>query len=333
MSKKITYLLGAGASFGTIPIVGEFNKSFLDFARNFDSNFSSVEPNLCHRLNICANDVSAHSTVDTYARVLYISGQLDKLKELKYFLSLYFYLEQRSKRSAPRYDLFFAALLGGYQGAPKLPSNVRILSWNYDNQLELSAAKFFKCNHIHQVRSYLPVYPALETARMRPSFYAGFLIHKLNGSAELVFDQMKDRVEGTLNLKTGNHGPLHQDQEILDYLKGFNAEIRKSMLHYSWENDLAIDDYRTKALESIKGTQVLVVIGYSFPTFNRNVDKKTLEAIGDTLEKVYMQAPSSDVNESISRIEALLSVDTSIPVIPITSLNEFYIPFEFEGIY
>ena len=333
MSKKITYLFGAGASFGTIPIVGQFNESFSDFARNFKEDFSLRFPNLCNDLRECADTVATHSTVDTYAKVLFFSGDHDRLRKLKYFLSLYFYFEQRSKPCGARYDLFLAAIMGGYQGSPKLPSNIRVLSWNYDNQLELSAAKFFKCNNIHQVRQHLPTYPAFENLNMRKGFYDGFLFHKLNGSAELALDQIRRKVVGTLNLRTQNDESVQKDADLVEHLNTYNREHLDSMLHYSWEDGDEIGYYREKALESIEGTEILVVIGYSFPTFNRDIDKTTLSSISKSLKKVYVQAPAGDVDESITRIKALSDGGLDGKVHAITSLNEFYVPFEFEGVY
>ena len=334
MSKKITYLLGAGASIGAIPIVGSFNDAFLKFAGNFEVNYHGSDNNICKDLHQCAQDVAAHSTVDTYARMLYFTGESEKLQKLKYFLALYFFWEQHSKPHDKRYDLFLAAILGGDPGRPKLPTNIRVLSWNYDNQVELSACKFFKADSVGQLRKHVPIYPAYENVEMKPSFYRnGFLFHKLNGSADLTVDDMKRKVVGVLNLNSKNQTVVQNDPHLLEYLKVYRSQIHRTMLHYSWEEETEISYYRDEAFNSIKGTEILVVIGYSFPTFNRIMDKTILSKMSDTLEKVYVQAPQDDVNESITRIKALSSGELEGMVHPITSLNEFYIPFEFEGVY
>lgn len=335
MSRKITYLLGAGASIEAIPVVDGFNESFRDdFAKPFKEQFNLIHTELCSDLMQCTNEIAMHSTVDTYARMLYFSGEQEKLRKLKYFLALFFFWKQRSKQHDKRYDLFLAAILGGYVGRPKLPTNIRILSWNYDNQFELSAAKFFNCDSVSQVRKQVPIYPAYENIEMRRSFYDnGFLVHKLNGSADLTIDQMRSQVVGGLNINSTNSVAIRQDSYFTDYINSYKSTIRKSMIHYSWEDDNEISHYREKAFKSIDGTEILVVIGYSFPTFNRLTDKRILSKISNTLEKVYVQAPAGDVNESITRIKALSDGSLDDKVYPITSLNEFYIPFEFEGIY
>lgn len=335
MSRKITYLLGAGASIEAIPVVDGFNKSFReDFALPFKEQFNLIHTELCSDLMQCVSEIAMHSTVDTYARMLYFSDEQEKLIKLKYFLALFFFWKQHSQQHDKRYDLFFAAILGGYPGRPELPTNIRILSWNYDNQLELSAAKFFKCDSVKQVRMHVPIYPAYENIEMRRSFYdKGFLVHKLNGSADLTIDQMRGQVVGGLNVNSKNPVAIYEDPFLKDYINSYKSTIRKSMIHYSWEEDAEISHYREKALESIQGTEILVVIGYSFPTFNRLTDKTILTNISKSLEKVYVQAPPDAVNESITRVKALSDGSLDDKIYPITSLKEFYIPFEFEGVY
>ena len=55
---------------------------------------------------------------------------------------------------------------------------------------------------------------------------------------------------------------------------------------YSWENNPVFDNIRTNALKATKETDILIIIGYSFPTFNRNIDKSILKNM-IRLKKVF----------------------------------------------
>lgn len=332
MNPKITYLFGAGASFGILPIVKDFNDGFLKFANNFNINMSSAEQVLRDEFISCAEDVGVHSSVDTYARMLFLSGQREKLRKLKFFLSLYFYFEQRKKGVNVRYDLFFGAIMGGYPGDPRLPRNIRILSWNYDSQFELSASKFYKTSNTVEVRSRLPIYPKIDGRMFLPSFYEGFLIHKINGSADCQVSHDDKVLSGIPIPSVCGEVGIWNDTAILEYLKYFEGQGRQNLFAYSWEESPVMDYYRNQALKSIEGSKYLVVIGYSFPTFNRGTDKKFFETIAATVDKIYIQAPEKDVDSIIIRAKALLG-GLRPEIVPITDVDEFYIPFEFEGDY
>ena len=333
MQPKITYLFGAGASFGILPIVKEFNEGFVKFAKDFNLNMTSAEQSLRNEFIKIAEEVKAHSSVDTYARVLFLSGQREKLRMLKFFLSIYFHFQQRMKGVNLRYDLFFGAIMGGNSGDPRLPKNVRILSWNYDSQFELSAAKFYKSSTAIESRGRLPIYPKLDGTTMMNYFYEGFLIHKINGSADLQISY-DDKVFPGLSIPINDQGStIWTDVEVVKYLKYFSEGGRQSLFAYSWEENTVMDYYRAEAIKSVVGSESLVVVGYSFPTFNRGIDKQILWSVTESLRKIYIQAPKEHVDSIIIRVKALLPDRIGAEIVPITDVDEFYIPFEFEGDY
>jgi hypothetical protein len=94
------------------------------------------------------------------------------------------------------------------------------------------------------------------------------------------------------------------------------------LVNFAWESS-HIQDYLAKAEEIAKLTSILVVIGYSFPFFNREIDRRIIRSMTN-LTKVYIQ----DINpESI--IERLSSIITeSKNIIPIEDVEQFYLPPE-----
>lgn len=83
--------------------------------------------------------------------------------------------------------------------------------------------------------------------------------------------------------------------------------------------------------KAIQDTEVLVVIGYIFPFFNREIDREILKYMPN-LKKIYIQDPNAEQIES--SLDSLYSIQhTGITkvnenVMPITNTSQFYLPPE-----
>ena len=118
MREQITYILGAGASYHSIPIVNTMNQRMLMFLNLFkefknykDSPgtvFISTQASLkdmykpylhqgFEKYREVVEEAVKHYTVDTYARKLWLQNKKIKLKTLKEFLCLFFAFEQSSR--------------------------------------------------------------------------------------------------------------------------------------------------------------------------------------------------------------------------------------------
>ena len=165
---------------------------------------------------------------------------------------------------------------------------------------------------------------------------------------------MNGTIGGTLK-KEGNYKPIIMDysligksvsKEVLQNIvknilfRFYTIENRIQMLGnikdepfdnfptilYSWEEDSVFKTVRNNALKATRDTNILVIIGYSFPTFNRTIDKNLLHNMG-RLEKVFIQSPESSIKGVMQRFNSLYEYDVEIE--PITNVEEFYIPFEY----
>ncbi|MEI9954873.1 MAG: hypothetical protein WDM90_00825 [Ferruginibacter sp.] len=77
----------------------------------------------------------------------------------------------------------------------------------------------------------------------------------------------------------------------------------------------------------IDGTTIIVIIGYSFPFFNREIDKiifGNLMSPGP-IKKIYYQDPVL-TGEQL-RAQFLLNPD--IPIVHIKEVENFHVPFEY----
>lgn len=356
MTTNITYLLGAGASFEALPIVDQIPKRLGVFANDFRINSFEFTIKNEQKSNIAEehlskfdlideqrieyekikkfyNDIvwlkeesNKHTSIDTFAKKLYLQKNKPSLKKLKYILSCFFIYEQTFNFDK-RYDSFFASIL---ESLTEIPNNVKILSWNYDSQLEIAFSNFTN-NTIENSRDDLNIFS------------------KGNSLTSLKKDKKFSvfKINGTTNVKTNNN-------EIYDLVKNYNIdkvnlvssflEIYSSRklfsthipnMSFAWENFNEELKFYNDLRNSVENTDILIVIGYSFPFFNRKIDKFILDSM-DNLKKIYVQDPSN-AEDIIEKIKGLIPDKDANhegylgPIIyqKKTFTDQFFIPIEF----
>ena len=99
------------------------------------------------------------------------------------------------------------------------------------------------------------------------------------------------------------------------------VQTGKSDIRYAWE------DKTNSLLDNLNDLDIvdidqLIVIGYSFPYFNKDIDKKILSQM-QNLKKIFLQFPKG-VHDSIRQRIQSFNIDCEIIDIDFTDL--FYIP-------
>jgi hypothetical protein len=325
---KIVYLLGAGASCKCLPTVAQIKDRIpilIESLKNDKYLLNDQHPLIEGKINsevidrfiddlAWMNDLNSnHYSIDTVAKKFSLTNDERNYKRLKLIISNYFLIEQKLNKPDDRYDFFFASILSdGIQ----LPKDIKILSWNYDNQFELSFSEYCHDKTTNTARHILQVHE---------KFYRG--IHQVD-------DPFIYRINGSLGQfsRDGNYNSfldMFQSSErdfirriVVNHFTSLSSNNFYSGLSYSWERPGITSDSIEKIM---KNCQVLVTIGYSFPFFNREIDRKILSS--PNLEKIYIQNPNSEeIEEKIKGIH-LFSSNTQF--IPNKSTSEFLIPFEF----
>lgn len=350
----VVYLMGAGASFGKrgkedlfhkveinsgdavstsyiqyanilegMPLVIEIPQRILyicDLIRNSDSttdfyvtqtSFEFTKDLLVKDLMWLYDGAIKHATIDTFAKKLFLTGRVEEYNKLKKMLAIYFIIEQVINKPDSRYDTFLANIL-----TPNLeiPDRIKILTWNYDSQFEIAFNEYksqintprdIGCYSLHD-----------NDLTIQPSIF------KINGTASF-----KDW--GSLANVKNNSNKL--SKEVVDkIIKAYKDDI--SLLSFAWENT-GLKNSNTAVrtfIQNIQFAKTLVVIGYTFPFFNRLVDKEIIGSLNN-LKKVYIQDPRAD--EVAQSIDAVLASSQKPPInplsiIPITNCNQFYLPTE-----
>lgn len=99
----------------------------------------------------------------------------------------------------------------------------------------------------------------------------------------------------------------------------------QNCIKYAWENDPKILE---KCKTILKNTDVLIIIGYSFPAFNRKIDSELLKSLKQDA-KIYYQDPFAS-KSVINNIQKSINQDFKIELIDKEiDLKNFYIPNEY----
>lgn len=293
MKKQILYLLGAGASAGALPMISDFlnrvelqikylksiNLDLLksDSPINFIGVFGTYLEELTYLENILRN--SDTPSIDTIAHSYYISGRTNEYFRLKRIYSLFLLLEQRLNFHDRRYTQFISSIISSE--TKRLPDNIRVLSWNYDNQFELAYSHFTHNSNLENVRSEIG-YNAIES-EVVPE---GFSFTKINGSID-----MKELIH-LADIKT-----ITQNRDIdsqFVQLKGFLVIVNNTYnlfehkaIEFAWEKNISSSNFI-----QFQNVTDVVVISYSFPDINNTIDRMFFSTIKN-LENVYIQCGDS----------------------------------------
>lgn len=371
---KVIYLLGAGASANALPTYANFKarlelfKAFLDYRKQDvdESNLKTGprEDSLLDSLDFLLKEMNYHSTPDTVVKKYFHLDDQYSIRRIKATLICYFLYEQKiselfigiDKDSNPvfqqrlpvdhRYDALMASLLIPERGL-SLHKNVSILSWNYDYQLELAFNRYQIRKDILTSRIALNSYPDPFTNHSVPIHFTGFAVLHLNGVA---FGKPENPIRISLfNADFFTKDNLPVDDLFFIYRQfmfskdenGFPEKPIDPFFYFAWETTWRDNreltwknEIKTAAIHLAKEADTLIVCGYSFPSFNRAIDK---EIIGNMrgLKRLYLQTENPEViinpiNE-IRKSAGMIAIDAEN--IYVSGIKQgFPIPGDWEGL-
>lgn len=344
---KITYFLGAGASFNALPIWKGQGDSMVEVANHIRTaiNNTDVKNNpetadlfnnselidLANKMSNYGSLAVEFGSIDVYARRLHLLGEIDELNDLKYHLSVYFDLwenfiyknqviDRNTKTHYQKIDKRYYSLLSvlleknGY--TPKLNDLVSFISWNYDLQMEMAYKSFLpnSANSLDEINSGFKFLADKENDEDLD------IIH-LNGHRGV----FKNEGKTYSNVKDNLHDSFEK------YLLGLldnTTQFRRSKIDYSkcmkyaWETESKSLEYAKKVM---RDTDILIIIGYSFPSYNRKIDS---ELINEFEKKSSRQIVYQDPNANQELLKSIFR-NTDIVKFEKENTNQFHVPHEF----
>lgn len=323
---KVVYLLGAGASYGKrkdsdnltlddvslieegLPVVNEINDEIeyiigiIDSVDLNDGNYKlkgqkcevgDLKKELIKGFEWLLNESSRHATIDTFAKKLYLKNDIDNYGRLKFLLSSFFILEQKMHPYDKRYDTFLANILNKDLA---LPNDIFLMTWNYDVQLDMAYREYNEVG--------LPMVAPPETRRID----INSRVFKINGSANYYGQSHQD----TLVFSRTNLSVLINlilVQLSFATKEGFYNSGTTDLL-FAWEKN-KFDEISKLLYDKISDAEVLVIIGYTFPFFNREIDREVFSHMPN-LERIYVQDPNAE--------KVKISLKSILPTEKISSL-------------
>jgi hypothetical protein len=337
--KNITYLFGAGASIGALPIVKKFRDRMIKFIEeiskpkyelpkeNFErfSDYDDTQYNALKSfitdLQWLTDNLKHHASVDTFAKKLFLQRNENDLLKLKATLSAYLIFEQVLNPIDLRYDSFFASILNS--SVENLPKHIKILSWNYDIQIEKTYSDYLARYDMKTIRDTLNI---VSKNSRTPINQEAFCMIKLNGSTSVKkTDTSREYhflpfLDKSLDKNTVRTVIRFYMAIIVDYT------ILPS-LSFAWErDDVNEESIVDKAIKVMSNTNILIAVGYSFPFFNRQIDREIIGSMNN-LEKIYIQTPDADKLKE--RFESIRPNFPPVNIIPKSEdLEQFFLPNE-----
>lgn len=343
---RIVYLLGAGASFGSrgeklldfrterltdkgvisgsgscvkiesgVPIVNEIPGRLAYFIHDLVCLSNKPSNGLDNKkLQKLIDDLewllemtSRHATIDTFAKKLFLTNNQRDYQKLKNLLLLFLFYEQLGNEPDQRYDTFLASIL--LNDVNHLPDDITILSWNYDFQFEIAYNEYVKADNLSMLSEiFLHSHDKLSERRGGEHYRAhkGFNLLKLNGSAFVAGDRSFFEARKIKDLAS-----------IIELY--YKLDVKNNRISFAWEK--MNDQYIQCIDDCISDARVLVIIGYSFPFFNREVDRVLFEKM-PALEKIYIQDPNANT------VKLSLQPVLSQTQLSVTHLDRSIVPLE-----
>jgi hypothetical protein len=334
---KVVFLFGAGASANTLPMVAQIPGRLKNFIANIKDPALSLSEGKFDQLETAENkrqiqqmlleDVDwllelceKHASVDTAAKKLYLKHNSVGLIRLKMALSVFLVAEQLNKNADYRYDAFFASLLK--DSIIGFPQHVCIASWNYDYQFERSYQEYSEDRRMDSSATMLNVVTKFDYVKKKEEQFA---IYKINGSTGLYELNGVRQYGFTETLDTVF------DRNLMEkFVRNYAAAVYHSHqfypgLSFAWEEQHASSSILPYIQYGTSNAVVLVVIGYSFPFFNREIDRQIIGGMKE-LKTVYFQAP--DAENLIDRFRSVRPDMKRSQLIPIHDLQQFFLPPE-----
>ena len=328
--QHITYLFGAGSSWHSMPVVAELNADlhkWASLADNIDAKdqacsnqFIDQLPSLRYKfiwqcLKPTLSEIDRFATIDTLARYYTLRQMPNELARLKKVIDGYFSLRQFTMEGLHlTSDMHRSHHKRGYD-------------YRYDS---LFAAILEVGGELPQNISFISWNYDLEVERSLGKFSdksvadEAINVYHINGHSLLPSERFNDADIGWM--------------QCLFSVGGEDIQ-------YAWERlELVKQELRLR----LKNTTHLVVIGYSFPVFNREIDRLILAA--SKLTKIYLQDKKDQLPGIENRLKALLAERANyvpaqhtifqggsreetrpqqgVQIELIDSVDQFHIPFE-----
>ena len=276
-----------------------------NFVRNQDHKRRTKEPININSRSITFDDIATNS--------LMMSVGLEYEKMATTYCLMMSYFEYQSDIDG-RYINFINNITNENK---VIKPNIKILNWNYDNQLQKAIT------HVNQNFDFHQAYKNLKTVeRHAKSPPQNGCLFRLNGSFN--YSCKDSRIIGNPYIMGDLGGQKKKGVDLIRELVNLYdlCVYENYYCLLSLNNDLLKTKSKELAIEQIKDAEFLIIIGSSFPFVNVSTDRDLLNSM-PSLKKVFIQ----DLNPSGVELafKELYQIHSNI-VFETINPDSFYIP-------
>lgn len=324
--KEITYILGAGASCKSMPLVANFQDRLLLYC-HYTTYTNNLPSGLPENVKEFESKVSSHFSFDTFFKKLFHQSNSDELlNKYKKLLFQYFLFEhmvdvdvypgtqivkklkekglQKQYKIDPRYEALIASLIKPIRNKVDFYAKVNFITWNYDVNLLFAIYNFLAPE----------------------STFSDFVkIHK-TGNSYVFNDQLTVyHMNGCIEHDMLNY--LYSKESLEIFKEGLKTDISTAAmnLNFAWEQP---DNNFTELASAITRSSNIIIIGYSLPLYNRQIDLKYLHAsFMSKAEIVVQDLNANEIKEILQNDFGVIHFDANSPTITtVENCRSFYVP-------
>ncbi|HBD95745.1 MAG: hypothetical protein A2096_12655 [Spirochaetes bacterium GWF1_41_5] len=271
-----------GASAKAVPTVEKFPEFLENFSKDIEKKtIFSIEKFLnentvyklrpeetrkkiqCDIDDILKNLTNGFRTIDTYAKFLYLTDN-EKYHTVKSILNISLLINHFRSSIDNRYFSFLTTLLEKESNKLQFKHDIHIITWNYDLQWEFALMKLRGIQSLTDIENYLGTDNDAE-------FHLP--LYRLNG--KIGYQMSGETPMPILEEIDFENDPLaNYNERILRFYLNTHNNSAKSYFQFAWEDNKE----RAQACKRLAETDILIVIGYSFPDFNREIDRQLFKA-------------------------------------------------------
>ncbi|MCF7865046.1 MAG: hypothetical protein K9M11_00885 [Candidatus Pacebacteria bacterium] len=240
------------------------------------------------------------------------SGQeyIDELSCLKYLYRKNISTQKYQNNKTEIDQRYINFLIDVMEKVDSFPSNIKLFSWNYDSQF---------LHAIKNLEFKIPV---------KDGVIDYLFLKRLNGVAV-----RKGINPATISSNLKFKGKIIESSDCFWRLSHPDSRDENLLVKFAFEQDQNIEKLEISShLNDFDSVSDLVIIGYSFPLSNRNIDKNVFDSILKKVEytrdkminlKIYIQVPpDSDVNNDqyvIIKAKIIAVINSIIPGLDLSS--------------
>jgi hypothetical protein len=348
MSNQLTYILGAGASYQSIPVVRTFNKRLLKF-KSFLYNQSNIETGSNRQMyNEAVNSIetlfkefSSHHSFDTYFKKLFHLGDSDSINLRKRLLHLYFLWEHSStslnyneveyepaeedffykqSRFDRRYDALIAGLLKPISGQAQPLCNINFITWNYDINLLNSIKNFF-----YPTLTYKDFFTKIQKNQFVWEIDTKIKILNVNGFF------YNSRLNNAKDLSNINIDEIIKSMLCEGYHSSKKLDEDADKIRFAWElsekDSNSLYEYLTLVIEA---SENIIIVGYTFPVYNRFIDFGYLKQKNLLEKNIVIQDPRAEILKQ--SLLDIYKIQDKGNIQAVSGCDSFYMPSSVFGV-